>query len=167
MPGTNHGAYIEMIQNEVIAEFSKTLEMFDLTPAEARLFVTLYINQAPMTLDEMSDALGKSKTSMSTGIRSLLDLNLVDRVWKKGVRKDLYQAKEDLYRKFMNAFLQKWLDAADRQKQSLEEIEQTLQNEHDVDGIKPLQKRIDDMIEFHQLIEKTFKSVKPNGRKTL
>ncbi|SES99121.1 DNA-binding transcriptional regulator GbsR, MarR family [Salinibacillus kushneri] len=165
MQKANEAIKLDQVHNQVISEFSKTLEMFDLSPSEARLFVTLYINQKPMTLDQMSQALGKSKTSMSTGIRSLLDANLVERVWIKGVRKDLYQANERLYRMFMSAFIYRWLDAANRQEQSLKEIDKMLadhENISDNDYLKTLRKRINDMIEFLHLIEETFQDMEPN-----
>lgn len=161
---------IENINNLIVVEFAKTVEMFDLIPSEARLFAILYLEGEPMTLDQMSEALGKSKTSMSTGIRSLLDLNLVERVWKKGERKDLYRADENLYKKFMTAYINKWLDAANRQKHSLKEIENQLDNEMNlVDPRKNLMeaellfRRLKEMIAFHQLIEKTFQDIKPEA----
>lgn len=97
-------------------EFSKTIELFGLTTVEARLFAYLYLSEEDLTLDEMADALGKSKTSISTNIRSLAELNLVTRVWKKGVRKDLYQANSQLFKTFMTSFQRKWIDIARRQK---------------------------------------------------
>ncbi len=159
---------ISEVQYKAITEFSKTLEMFSLTPSEARLFVTLYIEGKPMTLDEMSEALAKSKTSMSTGIRSLVDLNLVERVWKKGVRKDLYAANEDLFNKFMSSYVYRWLDAADRQKQSLEQTRTLLEKNHvkeQSDQKQDLKGRLDDMIEFHCLISKAFDDLDPSKDK--
>ncbi|WP_028781958.1 GbsR/MarR family transcriptional regulator [Thalassobacillus devorans] len=160
--------FLEELHTKVIHEFSKTLEMFALSPGEARLFVTLYLNGEPMTLDEMSKALGKSKTAMSNGIKSLVDLNLVERVWKKGVRKDLYQADENLYRKFMTSYIQKWLDAAQQQEHSLKQIESTLEHEVDkirepseIEEIEELYNRLGDMIRFHRLITKKFSEMKP------
>ncbi|WP_407271626.1 GbsR/MarR family transcriptional regulator [Radiobacillus sp. PE A8.2] len=157
---------LDHINQLIISEFAKTVEMFDLNSSEARLFAILYIEGEPMTLDQMSEALGKSKTSISTGIRSLLELNLVERVWKKGERKDLYRADENLYKKFMNAFIHKWLDAANRQKNSLEEIESILEestfNEKDSkEEVDELFGRLKKMIAFHQLIQEAFTEIKP------
>jgi HTH-type transcriptional regulator, osmoprotectant uptake regulator len=165
MAETN-SSLLEKVQTNMVSEFSKTLEMFDLSPSEARLFVTLYINKEPMTLDEMSQALGKSKTSMSTGIRSLLEANLVERVWKKGVRKDLYRAKENLYRKIMSTYIDKWLDAAERQKQSLRDIAHQLKNTsvNEENDLEALRERVHDMIEFHRLIEENFKEINPKEK---
>ncbi|MFC0523497.1 GbsR/MarR family transcriptional regulator [Pontibacillus salicampi] len=164
MPDIDNNTVISEVQYNAITEFSKTLEMFSLTPSEARLFVTLYIEGKPMTLDEMSEALAKSKTSMSTGIRTLVDLNLVERVWKKGVRKDLYQANENLFQKFMSSYVHRWLDAASRQKESLEETKAMLDEEAENQNqtcVKDLQSRLDDMIEFHTMVTKAFEEINP------
>ncbi|MCT2535564.1 transcriptional regulator [Aquibacillus koreensis] len=159
---------LENIHNLIVSEFAKTVEMFDISPSEARLFAILYIEGTPMTLDQMSDALGKSKTVVSTGIRNLVDQNLVERVWRKGVRKDLYMADAHLYRKFMNTYIHKWIDATSRQKQSLKEIELMLKEDFHTNSngaeskeIDTLYTRIKDMITFHQSIEHAFKEIKP------
>ncbi|UOQ92764.1 MarR family transcriptional regulator [Halobacillus shinanisalinarum] len=160
---------LEHLNTKVIQEFSKTLEMFGLSQGDARLFVTLYIHPTPMTLDEMSEALGKSKTSMSTGVRNLADQGLVERVWKKGFRKDLYQADENLYRKFMNSYTNKWLTASHEQMATLKSID--IQMEDDSNNteqpceVAQLKKRVDDMIRFHRLISEAFKEIQPNNSK--
>lgn len=159
---------LEEVHTKVVLEFSKTLEMFGLTPADARLFVTLYIHSSPMTLDEMSKALGKSKTSMSTGVRSLLDQGLVERVWRKGFRKDLYQANENLYKNFMSTYINKWLTAANKQDKTLEEIEDKLEKsyqlfskEKQMQEADELYQRLKDMRGFHELISDSFEELIP------
>src|SRR5690606_36675970 len=117
------------ITKKAIGEFAKTLELFRLSTMEARLFAYLYMTNNTLTLDEMSDALGKSKTSISTNIRRLLELNLVQRVWKKGVRKDLYEANSPLFKTFMNHYLSGWINTAKQQKASLEEIYASMEKE--------------------------------------
>lgn len=152
----------ELITNKIIIEFSKTIEMFDLTTLEARLFAYLYLSKKPLTLDDMSDALGKSKSAMSTSIRSLSELNLVTRVWKKGIRKDLYQANMQLFKTFMNAYINKWIAATNRQKTSLEEINRLIEQKRDIpeSGVEIIQQRMDGIIEFHKQVEDLFKEMK-------
>ncbi|WP_174616208.1 GbsR/MarR family transcriptional regulator [Virgibacillus ihumii] len=151
---------IEDLTKKIITEFSKTIEMFGLTTLEARLFVYLYLEEAPMTLDEMSEALGKSKTSMSTSIRSLSDFNLVTRVWKKGVRKDLYVANEQIFKTIMNSYTGKWIDAANHQKDSLYDIKKQFKNENIPNS--PLNNRLNNIIKFHQQLEKAMREIKQN-----
>ncbi|RDW19891.1 GbsR/MarR family transcriptional regulator [Oceanobacillus chungangensis] len=153
------------IMDKIIVEFSKTIEMFGLTPLEARLFIYLYLSEQAFTLDEMSEALGKSKTSMSTNIRSLLELNLVTRVWKKGIRKDLYEANTQLFKAFMNTYLSRWIDATKQQLDGLEGIKQLLTKEEENASIinqEQLMNRLDNIISFHLQIEKLFKEMNQN-----
>lgn len=157
---------IEYINNKILLELTKTVEMFGLTSTESRLFAYLYLAEHPMTLDEMAEALGKSKTSMSTSIRSLADQNLVTRVWKKGVRKSLYRAQTQLFKSLMISHLNKWIDDANQQKQSFEELEKLLKeiaNEHNekhLSEIKRMQEHVQYLIHFHQEIENIFNKIK-------
>lgn len=155
---------LESLTNKIMVEFAKTIEMFDLTPLEARLFAYLYLEEKALTLDDMSDALGKSKTSMSTGIRSLLDMNLVTRVWKKGVRKDLYRANFHLFKSFMISYINKWIDAANHQKDSLDELNEKImqlkEGLNNKDKLMTIEKRLNNIIEFHQLVEQSFREMK-------
>ncbi|WP_240468545.1 hypothetical protein [Gracilibacillus sp. YIM 98692] len=152
---------LDDINNKIISEFSKTLEMFSLNQTESKLFVTLYLTAEPMTLDEMKDVLGKSKTAMSYAVRTLLDYNLVERVWRKGVRKDLYQAKQNLYEKFMKTYVNRWLEALDQQINSLGEIQQELGELQN--GEKELvDHKIHEAITFHRSLEDVFQRIKEN-----
>ncbi|WP_017187113.1 GbsR/MarR family transcriptional regulator [Alkalibacillus haloalkaliphilus] len=111
-----------------------------------------------MTLDDMKNALGKSKTAMSNSIRTLLDYNLVERVWIKGVRKDLYQAEKDLYGKFMKAYVNRWLDAIDRQKSNLQQIEEHIQVD-EIQSDRQTSVKLKEAIRFHDALEDVFNNI--------
>ncbi|MFD2042772.1 GbsR/MarR family transcriptional regulator [Ornithinibacillus salinisoli] len=158
----------ENIQNNIMNEFAKTIEMFDLTPLEARLFAYLYLAEKPLTLDEMSEALGKSKTSMSKSIRSLSDMNLVTLVWKKGVRKDLYQANSQLFKLFMTSYINKWIDATNHRKDALHVIETDLQQQHgnhiNDDELNNLTYQLNKIIDFNKKLDSFFRRVKVDDK---
>ncbi|HLR62127.1 MAG TPA: helix-turn-helix domain-containing protein [Lentibacillus sp.] len=154
-PTSENAAY------DIILEFAKTIELFGLSPLEARLFVYLYLQEQPKTLDEMSEALGKSKTSMSTSIRSLYDAKLVTLVWRKGVRKDLYEAKNQLFKQFMSNYVNKWIEASTHQKNALKKIEQELNND-DAEQPTSIVKRLNEIIDFHEQIDSSFQKLKHN-----
>ncbi|PXW91458.1 DNA-binding transcriptional regulator GbsR (MarR family) [Streptohalobacillus salinus] len=145
------------ITDELVNEFSKTIELFDLSPSDSRLFTILFLNHQPMTLDEMSQTTGKSKTSVNTGIRTLSDLNLVKQVWKKGVRKDLYTTNDDLFQRFMHYYLDKWISHTTMQKRRLHAIESEIETRPQGDIIEDKVKK---MIDFHQLLETSFSRLK-------
>ena len=57
---------------------------------------------------------------MSTSVRSLLELNMVEKVWVKGERKDLYAVKEDWYQFFFDYFRIKWRTAITMNSSAME-----------------------------------------------
>lgn len=91
-----------------IQTIGRNLSLYGLPPSVGRLFGVLYFSDHAMTLDEMGQALSMSKTSMSTGVRMLSDLKMVESVHKKGIRKDLYQTEEDWYKSFTSYFGTRW-----------------------------------------------------------
>src|SRR5690625_5686135 len=84
------------------------MNLYGITSSVGRLYGVLYFADEPMTLDDMRDALVMSKTSMSTGVRALGDMKMVEPAYKKGVRKDLYKAEEDWYKSFTSLFGDRW-----------------------------------------------------------
>lgn len=99
---------LDLVRERVIETIAKNMNLYGVTDSIGRLYGMLYFHEHPMTLDEMKEELGMSKTSMSTSVRVLQDLKMVEKVWKKGIRKDLYQAEEDWYQTFIDFFTIKW-----------------------------------------------------------
>jgi DNA-binding transcriptional regulator GbsR (MarR family) len=161
---------IEMIRNkdnireQIIEEFSKTIQLFGLTSLEARVYTFLYLSNDALTLDEMSKALGNSKTAISTNIRSLVDKNLVKRVWRKGVRKDLYEGNKELYKVFMNFYTNKWMMELKYNETSLLEIQKDLMvmNKENVktDPYSLLESELNKIIDFHRQVEDALNKIK-------
>lgn len=122
-------------RDKVIQTVAKNMDLFGVTPSVGRLYGTMFFQGEPMTLDEMRDELGMSKTSMSTGVRSLMEINMVHKKWQKGVRKDLYEVEEDWYKTFIDLFTTKWQKAIEinsihvkRALKDLQSLEQSLIN---------------------------------------
>ena len=99
---------LERVRERVIESIAKNMNLYGITDSIGRLYGMLYFHDHPMTLDEMKEELGMSKTSMSTSVRTLMDLKMVEKKWKKGTRKDLYQAEEDWHQTFIDFFAIKW-----------------------------------------------------------
>jgi len=119
------------ITNKIMLEFSKTIEVFDLSPVEARLFAFLYLEGEPLTLDEM---------------------------------KDLYQANKQLFKIFMNTYINKWIEATNYQKTSLEEVNQSFSKQYKDEALDGDFAAIDyylkSIIEFHNQLEIIFQDMK-------
>jgi len=95
-------------KDKVINAMAETMDLYGVTSSVGRLYGTLYFQRVPMTLDEMKDELGMSKPSMSMAVRSLLEMKVVQKVWQKGNRKDLYVAEKDFFKFFQVFFTDKW-----------------------------------------------------------
>lgn len=130
--------YDEVIEN-FIQVIAKNMTLYGVTPSIGRLYGVLYFSERPMTLDEMRDALEMSKTSMSTGVRALTDMKMVESTFKKGVRKDLYQTEGDWYKSFTTLFSNHWKQYVET---SIEKTEQAIKelNELKLDIHDPLLK---------------------------
>jgi len=84
------------------------MDLYGVTLSIGHLYGNIYFHNGPVTLDDMGEKMGMSKTSMSTGMRTLMDLKMINKVWEKGSRKDLYEAETDWYQNFVDYFSIKW-----------------------------------------------------------
>lgn len=125
---------LEQAREQFIHELSKNMYLYGISQSIGRLYGTVLFSDKPMTLDEMSTSLGMSKTSMSTGIRTLLEANMVDRVWQKGIRKDLYQPEEDWYKSFSTVFVTRWRTSVDNNLKAVKKMRQALNDLNDTDN---------------------------------
>lgn len=75
--------------------------------AGGQIYALLFLNDEPLSLDEISARLGISKSNVSINIRLLEDYNLVRKVWVKGSRKDYYAAERVYPKKILGDFLGK------------------------------------------------------------
>ncbi|MBU5593997.1 GbsR/MarR family transcriptional regulator [Amphibacillus sp. MSJ-3] len=116
-----------LLYEETIDQFiqmiAKNMGLYGITPSIGRLYGKLYFSEEPMSLDDLRDALKMSKTSMSTGVRALAEMNMVEPAFRKGVRKDLYQSEEDWYQSFTSLFGNRWRHHTE---QNIEEAAQAI-----------------------------------------
>ncbi|MCS1350698.1 choline uptake/conversion transcriptional regulator CudC [Mechercharimyces sp. CAU 1602] len=117
---------LEEARRDYIESLAETMEMYGLSPSMGRLYGTMFLQEEPMTLDEMCHLTGMSKTSMSTGVRALSSLKLVHKKWRKGVRKDLYEAEYDQMRSFVDFFCQLWEKEIQLNDKAIQETESHL-----------------------------------------
>ncbi|WP_068776368.1 GbsR/MarR family transcriptional regulator [Paenibacillus sp. FJAT-26967] len=119
---------IQKNRERVIDSIGKNMDLYGITLSIGHLYGYMYFNNGPVTLDELSQSMGMSKTSMSTGVRTLMDLKMIDKVWGKGTRKDLYEVEPDWYQNFSDYFSIKWRKAIEGNmnvlNKSLREIEE-------------------------------------------
>lgn len=71
-----------------------------------QIYALLYLNEEPLSLDDISEKLCVSKSNVSINIRLLEESNLVRKVWVKGSRKDFYAAEHTYPKKVIKDFLE-------------------------------------------------------------
>ncbi|MCS7464767.1 GbsR/MarR family transcriptional regulator [Paenibacillus doosanensis] len=110
---------IQKARKRIIESIGKNMDLYGITLSHGLLYGLMFFQNGPMTLDDMGQAMEMSKTSMSTGIRTLLDMKMVNQVWEKGSRKDFYEVESDWYQTFADFFGIKWRKALEINLQSL------------------------------------------------
>ncbi|MFE8703065.1 GbsR/MarR family transcriptional regulator [Cytobacillus sp. FJAT-54145] len=148
---------LDKTRTMVIDAIAQNMNLYGITPSAGRLYGLLFYSDKPLTLDEMKEELGMSKTSMSTSVRSLLDLNMVEKVWVKGERKDLYTIKEDWYQCFFDYFTIKWRTAitmnGTAMEKSISKLKELIANPETSDEVREQAlldlKKLEDRIDYY------------------
>ncbi|GGB38451.1 GbsR/MarR family transcriptional regulator [Virgibacillus dakarensis] len=112
----NHQDKIMDVKTQFIDKIADNMNSFGVSTSVGRVLGIIYMQRAPMTLDELSAETGMSKTRMSQVVREMIDLNIAERVFRKGVRKDLYQVEQDYYQTFVSLFTATWHKAINKSK---------------------------------------------------
>ena len=99
---------LEIARKRIVESIAQNIHLYGLPPSAGRQYGMMFFQNRPLTLDDMSEELGMSKTSMSTSVRALSEAKLVERVWERGVRKDLYIANDDWHQNFIDMFSIRW-----------------------------------------------------------
>ncbi|MDP4098902.1 GbsR/MarR family transcriptional regulator [Paenibacillus sp. P96] len=124
---------LQKIRKRVIEAIGKNMDLYGVTLSTGHLYGLLFFADKPMTLDDMGREMEMSKTSMSTSMRTLLDLKMVNKVWTKGSRKDLYEVEFDWHQTFTDYFAIKWRKAVETNLQvlrkAISEVDKLLMDE--------------------------------------
>jgi DNA-binding transcriptional regulator GbsR (MarR family) len=99
---------LENIHKKIIDRIGSNMKLYGYSETVGRLMGTIFYNREPMTLDEMKEELGMSKMRMSSAVRELTDVGLAEKVYEKGVRKDLYVVEQEYYQTFISLFCANW-----------------------------------------------------------
>ena len=117
--GRSYEDLVQKAEDQVVETLAQNMDLYGITLSIGHLYGTLIFQEHPMNLDEMGSALGMSKTSMSTGVRTLMDLKMVNKIWVKGTRKDHYEVQQDWHQSFIDYFSLKWRVATESNIQAL------------------------------------------------
>ncbi|BFT69436.1 GbsR/MarR family transcriptional regulator [Paenibacillus sp. P36] len=157
---------IQKARKRVIESIGKNMDLYGVTQSIGHLYGMLFFQNKPMTLDEMGEAMEMSKTSMSTGVRTLVDLKMVNKVWEKGTRKDLYEVEMDWFQTFSDYFSLKWrkaleinLSSLNKSKNELKQLKQLYPDDAVLQAILQTDlDKIDEAIRYYQWLDRLIDS---------
>lgn len=113
---------------EMVEAGGRTSQAFGLSRLFGQIYTYLYLSPEPQSLDDLAAALGVSKASVSIAARQLESWGAVKCIWRKGDRRDFYEAETDVGRLIRGGLLtslNKKLESARNQIQrSLSLLEQ-------------------------------------------
>lgn len=153
---------IQKARKRIIESMGKNMDLYGISQSIGHLYGLLFFQNKPMTLDEMGEAMEMSKTSMSTGVRTLVDLKMVNKVWEKGSRKDLYEVEMDWFQTFSDYFSLKWRKALEINLNSLRkskvELNQLSQQYPDDTALQSILQtdtnKIDEAIRYYKWLDR-------------
>ncbi|HET7580903.1 MAG TPA: GbsR/MarR family transcriptional regulator [Bacillales bacterium] len=117
---------LENAERQFVEKIADNMHTFGLPATVGRVLGTIYMNRNPMTLNELSEAIGMSKTRMSQVVREMMEYQIADKVYEKGVRKDLYTVEEDYYQTFISLFTSNWRKAIHKNRMFEQKIDREL-----------------------------------------
>ncbi|MEP6763775.1 MAG: MarR family transcriptional regulator [Gemmatimonadaceae bacterium] len=96
-----------------VARMGQSTEQDGFPKIAGQLFGLLLWSEEPCSIQQMADALGVSKASVSTDARRLLEHGVLERVPRDGDRRDYYQIAPDFFRRLLQHRLERWENAHD------------------------------------------------------
>ncbi|HSH01121.1 MAG TPA: hypothetical protein VLL52_01295 [Anaerolineae bacterium] len=90
------------VNNSTVAGLGRLARFFGFSEVMGRLYGTLLLHPAPLSLDDLSERLEISKGSVSMNMRSLERWGMANEVWVRGERKKYYEAEADLWQVIRN-----------------------------------------------------------------
>ena len=141
----------EKIKREIIQNFGYAYKAFGLSKIMGHVIALLIFSPKPLSLDEISKTLSRSKGPVSQIMKRLRDRNLIRRVWQPDSRKDYYEIQPDI---FENAFRNNF--ELIKQNPRLARQLQTTMTKEEKKSFSVLIKRLKEMEKFYQIMEMHF-----------
>lgn len=137
----------------------------------AQVHALLYITGEPLCSDDVMERLQISRGNASMSLRALLDWGIIERVHRRGDRKEYFKAEQDVWAMFRAIVRERTKREVDPLLASLYEIRDIASQPGAAGAKTPSQalsdhqRRVDDLVAFFQTVEKVSRAfVSPAGR---
>ncbi|MBU1095738.1 MAG: MarR family transcriptional regulator [Ignavibacteriae bacterium HGW-Ignavibacteriae-2] len=142
----------EKLKEDFIMNFGWAYKAFGLSKLMGHVVALLLFSPKPLSLDEITESLKRSKGPVSQITRRLRDKNLIRRVWQPTSRKDYYEIQPDI---FENAFRNN-LEMV-RNNYKLAQKFRTQIKDQNVQEAEILSARLEEMQSFYELMDKKYR----------
>ncbi|GAF21378.1 betaine operon transcriptional regulator [Bacillus sp. JCM 19047] len=143
---------------------ANNMETFGVSSTVGRLLGIIYMNRQAMTLDELAAKTGMSKTRMSQVMRQMISLNIAEKEFVKGSRKEYYNVESDYVQTFISLFTTSWKEVITRNmalerrlRDKLSTIEEDIEQHASADILKKhqmMEKELDDWTNYYNWIDR-------------
>lgn len=153
---------LEEARRNLIQSVGRITDFWGYNKAMGELYALLYLSPEPMSLDEMADAIGLSKASVSIHMRALERIRMVNKVWAVGDRRDYYEAEVDFWEIAKGIFREReareFRQALDSVTQSLELVQEAGDDE-DNERVQFYLNRLKHMQDFFRTLDTLINAV--------
>jgi DNA-binding transcriptional regulator GbsR (MarR family) len=144
----------ERMKKEIIQRFGEAYKAFGLNKLMGHIVALLIYSPEALSLDEISEQLGRSKGPVSQIVRRLRDRKLIRKVWApENNRKDYYEIEPEI---FENAFRNN-LELIKNNTRIAKYLKEKV-TDIDKEGADILHLRVEEMEHFYSLMEKHYRS---------
>ncbi|WP_143759393.1 GbsR/MarR family transcriptional regulator [Sporosarcina newyorkensis] len=105
---------IEQIKNRIVEQVAENMKSYGHAGTIGKVLAIIHYEDKPMNLDELSEKTGMSKTRMSQVLRQMSNLNIAEKTFVPGSRKDTYIVEQDYYQTFLTLVVHNWNSLVDR-----------------------------------------------------
>lgn len=99
---------LNKVENRIVGQIAENMKAYGFPETIGIVMGTIYYEGRALSLDELSLKTGMSKTRMSQVLREMVQLNIAEKVFVKGTRKDYYTVEQDYYQTFISLFTSNW-----------------------------------------------------------
>jgi len=153
-------------QDRFVAAWGNMGSAWGISRTMAEVHALLFIVGEPMCTDDIMARLQISRGNASMSLRALLDWGIVSRTFKKGDRKEYFQAEQDVWAMFRAIVRERMKREVDPLLATLHEIrdDQALKTPTGTDAVQTA-KRVDQLLDFFQTAETVSQRfISPAGR---
>lgn len=144
----------EKLKTELLHDFGEAYKAFGLNKLMGHIVSLLLYTPTPLSLDEITKQLGRSKGPISQILRRLRDRNLVRRAWTlENHRKDYYEIEPEIFENSFRNNFELVKNNTRIAKQLKAKLKETKSRECDT-----FRHRVNEMEAFFELMEKHFKN---------